>query len=120
MQIKMLRVVRKQYFSAKDLTAIECVDGNETVTVFAKGNLEANPAQFANIAHHQAGDKFTAASDSKVIDEKTKQPLYKKGDVVTRQKSSYEFKQLTGGGAVSEFAVACAALGITPNMVLSQ
>ena len=120
MQAKTLKVIRKQYFAAKDLTAIEAVDGSETVTVFTKGDVSSSNAQFVNIIQHQAGDKFTAVSDSKTLDEKTKQPLYKKGDVVTRVKASYEFKQLAGAGAVSEFAVACAALGIVPNMVLQQ
>ena len=117
MKLLTVPVVAKRYV-AGNLTAIEVNVNGQIKTAFKTGDHTADPSILANIVIHEPGDKFTAVADSKKIDEKTKQPLYKKGDVVTRQNESVEFKSFAGNNRATEFAQGAAAFGL--NLIVQM
>lgn len=112
-----LPVIRKQFIERLGRTAVECQLGNATVTVWASGNREDDPSLLANIVINEIGDKFTASKDSSTNDDKGK-PIYKKGDVVTRQKQSEEFKSFAGNNAAAQFAQSASAFGLQLNVIM--
>ena len=111
MQQLTLPVVAKRYSSKIGKTAIECSFNNTIITVFANGDCESSPALLCNIVINEVGDKFVATSDSKTMGENGT-PVYKKGDTVTRQKPSTEFKSLAGENQAAQFAQAANAFGL--------
>lgn len=118
MKVLTLPVIRKFYTDKIGKTAIECKYQDSTLTVFANGDVSLDNSLLCNVQINEVGDKFTATRDSSTIDDKTKKPIYMKGDVVTRQKASVEFKSFAGNNTPAQFAQSAAAFGLQLNVVM--
>lgn len=114
-----LPILDKKFIDKLGKTAIEFSFNGALTTVFANGDQTSSNALLVNIVVNEVGDSFVATADSKTIDEKTKKPLFLKGDKVVRQKQSMEFKSFTGEGAPAQFAQASSAFGLTLNVVMA-
>lgn len=111
MKILTLPIIRKAYANTIGKTAIECKYGDSTITVFCNGDQSADTSILCNVALHEVGDTFMANRDSKTTDEKGK-PIYLKGQTVTRQKSSEEFKSFVPVSMAAQFAQSASAFGL--------
>lgn len=109
----MLPIIRRTYHVPSGKTIIECSHNERTITVFADGDKSESKALLCNIVENEVGDTFTARRDSKTMDETGKKPLYLAGQIVTRQKPSFEFKSLSGDNAATQFAQGAKAFGLT-------
>lgn len=104
-----LPIIRMNFVEKLGKTAIECSNG---ITVFANGDISNSNALLCNVTINEVGDTFTATKDSGRLQSDGKTPLYKKGDVVTRQTQSYEFKSFAGSNSAAQFAQAASAFGL--------
>ena len=104
-------IIKKNFIPGIGKTAIEFVLDGQTQACFAPGNLEEKPDLLVNVVINEVGDKFTANKDSAQMGADGK-PIYKKGDVVTRQKQSIDYKALTGSGQATAFAQGAQAFGL--------
>lgn len=108
-----LPIVSNTFVEKLGKTAIVVKNGNnQLITVWANGDQSNCKALLANIVVNEIGDTFVAGNDSKTIDEKTKKPVFVKGDVVTRQKQTEEFKSFAGENQAAQFAQAANAFGL--------
>ena len=105
-------IIKKNFIPGIGKTAIEFVLDGQTQACFAPGNHEDKPDLLVNVVINEVGDKFTAGKDSAQMGADGKTPIYKKGDVVTRQKQSIDFKSLTGSGQATAFAQGAQAFGL--------
>ncbi len=117
MKVKTLPVISMRFVEKLSKTAIELDDNGSVITVFANGDMTQNGGLLCNIVVNEVGDKFTATKDSSTLDDKGK-PIYKKGETVTRQTQSCEYKSLTGNGQAAQFAQAAGAFKLTLNVVM--
>ncbi len=106
-----LPIVENKFVDKLSKTAITVRNGNSLLTVWANGDQTASKAILANIVVNEIGDTFVAGNDSKTLDDKGK-PVFKKGDVVVRQKQTEEFKSFAGENRAAEFAQAANAFGL--------
>lgn len=111
MKILTLPVVAKRYSEKIGKTVVEASHNGGLITVFANGDKTSEKGLLVNIQINEVGDKFIASKDSTTLNEKNK-PVYLKGDVVTRQKESLEFKSFAGDNAATQFAQGAAAFGL--------
>ncbi len=112
MKLATLPIMGKRFSQDLGKTIIEARDGGNLVTVFANGDVSSSSATLVNVAINEVGDTFVAQKDSKTMAQDGKTPLYKKGDTVTRQKMSVEFKSLTGDNSAAQFAQSASAFGL--------
>jgi hypothetical protein len=116
---KTLPIIAKKFIPVQNKTVIECDLNGRIIPVWADGDKSGDLSILCNITVNEVGDQFIAAKDSKTIDDTTKKPLYKKGDTVTRQKESYEYKSFVhNGNSAIHLMLAANAFGITPNVVM--
>lgn len=118
MKVLTLPVIRKFFAEKIGKTAIECSYQNETLTVFANGDHSTDNSLLCNVVINEVGDKFTATRDSSKMQADGKTPLYKKGEVVTRQGQSVEFKSFAGNNTATQFAQSAWAFGLQLNVVM--
>lgn len=104
-------IVRKSFIEKIGRTAIECDHNGTLITVWANGNVSSSNELLCNITINEIGDKFIASSDSKTNDSAGK-PIFKKGDTVTRQKQTAEFKSMGGNNSATQFAQGAKAFGL--------
>lgn len=107
-----LPIVSNQFVEKLGKTAIVAKNGNNLITVWANGDQSVSKALLVNVVVNEIGDTFVAGNDSKTIDDKTKKPVFAKGDVVTRQKQTEEFKSFAGENQAAQFAQAANAFGL--------
>lgn len=114
-----LPVINKFFSERLGKTAIECRYNQSTVTVWANGDKSLDTSLLANVVINEVGDKFTATNDSKTLipaptatNKDATKPAFLKGEVVTRQKESIEFKSLAGNNSATQFAQAANAFGL--------
>ena len=112
-----LPIVSMNFRSTIGKTAIEVRKGNQVLTVWANGDQSSAQAILANIVVNEVGDKFVASSDSKTLGKDNK-PVFKKGDTVTREKESYDFKSFTGTSQAAQFAQAAQAFAL--NLIVQM
>jgi hypothetical protein len=119
MKALLLPIVEIKFVDSLGKTAITCKEGNEKlVTVWANGNQNGTGALLANIVVNEIGDTFVATSDSKVMGADGKTPIFKKGDVVKRQKQTEEFKSFAGNNSAAQFAQSAGAFGLQLNVIM--
>lgn len=106
-----LPIVSNTFVEKLSKTAIVVRYGNSLLTVWANGDQSGCKAIMANVVVNEIGDTFVATNDSKTMNEKGK-PVFLKGDVVTRQKQTEEFKSFAGENRAAEFAQAASAFGL--------
>jgi hypothetical protein len=105
-------VIGKRFIPKLGRTAIDANYQGNLFTVWCSGDETNNAALLVNAIIHEVGDKFVATSDSKTLDEK-KKPIFLKGQEVTRQTQSVEFKSFAGANKAAEFAQAASAFGLS-------
>lgn len=110
-----LPVISKKFVPSLGKTAIEFELNGVLATVFANGDQTNSNAVLVNVVVNEIGDSFVATADSKQLDDKNK-PLFTKGQTVTRQKQSMEFKSFTGEGQAAQFALAASAFKLQLNV----
>jgi len=110
-----LPIIRKMFVEKLGKTAIELANG---ITVFANGDVTSDQSILCHVVVNEVGDTFTATRDSNTMSADGKTPLYKKGQVVTRQKQSVEFKGFAGNNAPAQFAQAASAYGLQLQVVM--
>ena len=114
-----LPIVEIKFIESLGKTAITVRNGNQLLTVWANGDQTASKALLANIVVNEIGDTFVATSDSKKLGPDNKTPLFKKGEVVTRQKQTEEFKSFAGENQAAQFAQAASAFGLNLQVVMA-
>jgi hypothetical protein len=111
MKILTLPVVALRYSEKIGKTVVEASHNGSLVTVFTNGDQTQEKGLLVTVQVNEVGDKFIASRDSTTLDDK-KKPVYLKGDVVTRQKESVEFKSFSGNNAATQFAQGASAFGL--------
>ena len=112
MRIITAPVASLRYSEKIGKTAVELAYQNSLLTCFVPGNKEDEKSLLCTIVVNEVGDKFTATKDSTTIDPTTNKPIFMKGDVVTRQKETVEFKSFAGNNRGAELAQGASAFGL--------
>lgn len=108
-------------FEAGQIIAINFIEKlSKSVVETTKGKVWVNGDQsdkfpkfnICNFVINEIGDTFVATNDSKTLDAKGK-PLFTKGETVTRQSQSIEFKSFAGDNMASKFVESAAAFKFT-------
>ncbi len=107
-----LPVISMNFVESVGKTAIQIQMNNALETVWANGNQAHSNALLVNLVVNEVGDTFVATNDSKTLDVTTKKPIFTKGQVVSRQKQTVEFKSFKGDNSAAQFAQAASAFGL--------
>lgn len=143
MKIITATVLNKKFQSQFGKTVIECANGGKQLAAWAPGDCESDGSLFVNLVINEVGDTFVARRDSsrtqskKVMvavqdpafpkdttktiqqEQEIQAPLYLKGETVTRQAQSIEFKSFAGNNDPARFAQAAGAYGLQLNVIMA-
>ena len=105
-------VISKQLIEKNGKTVVTVFINGKEEGIWVNGDQSQDPSLLVNITINEVGDTFVASKDSTTMGSDGETPIYKKGDTVTRQKSSIEFRSFQGANQAANFAQAANAYGL--------